>query len=96
MLETQKPLNPPEKPPEPVLTRWGTWLGAADYYAENYLTVKEFVLQLDAKSQAIQNVKTINENDSELLAQLEFLKSNLVSLMFMSQKLLMLKEVFRK
>ena len=26
-------------PPEPVLTRWGTWLDAALYYAENFENV---------------------------------------------------------
>ena len=35
---------------------------------------------MDAKSQAIQNVETIYENDSTLLAELGFLKSHLVSL----------------
>ena len=28
-------------PPEPVVTRWGTWLKAADYYADNLIEVKK-------------------------------------------------------
>lgn len=34
-------------PPEPILTRWGTWLKAALYYAANYQTVKDIVERLD-------------------------------------------------
>lgn len=38
-------------PPEPVITRWGTWLNAALYYAENYEKIKKFVLKLNEDSQ---------------------------------------------
>lgn len=34
-------------PPEPVLTRWGTWLKAADFYAENFEKIKQVVESLD-------------------------------------------------
>ena len=27
-------------PPQPVLTRWGTWLNAVEYYAKNFLEVR--------------------------------------------------------
>lgn len=30
-------------PPEPVLTRWGTWLNAAFYYADNFLEVHKII-----------------------------------------------------
>ncbi|KAJ3617252.1 hypothetical protein MTP99_007347 [Tenebrio molitor] len=30
-------------PPEPVLTRWGTWLEAAVFYQENFTTIKDVV-----------------------------------------------------
>lgn len=30
-------------PPQPVLTRWGTWLGAAEYYAKNLPEVRQIV-----------------------------------------------------
>lgn len=37
-------------PPSPVLTRWGTWIEAAVYYAENFEVVREFVNgELDAE-----------------------------------------------
>lgn len=34
-------------PPEPILTRWGTWLQAASYYFCNFENVKLVVLQLN-------------------------------------------------
>jgi hypothetical protein len=36
----------PEKPlpPEPILTRWGTWLNAALFYNENFDSIKEVKL----------------------------------------------------
>ena len=40
-------------PPEPVVTRWGTWLAAVSYYAENWDAVKTVVMNLrdsDAES----------------------------------------------
>ena len=27
--------------PQPVLTRWGTWLSAAEYYAKNFVKVRD-------------------------------------------------------
>ena len=34
-------------PPKPIITRWGTWLEAAFYYAQNFEKVKEVIDQLD-------------------------------------------------
>jgi hypothetical protein len=36
-------------PPQPVLTRWGTWLEATMYYCENYSTIEEIVSNFDSK-----------------------------------------------
>ena len=33
--------------PEPVVTRWGTWLKAADYYADNLIEVKKIVNEFE-------------------------------------------------
>jgi len=30
-------------PPQPIITRWGTWLAAADYYAENFDILKQIL-----------------------------------------------------
>lgn len=43
-VQLYKDLNPGIRlPPEPVLTRWGTWLNAAFFYAKNFNAVKEVV-----------------------------------------------------
>lgn len=34
-------------PPEPVLTRWGTWLAAADFYAKHFDQFKILVDTFD-------------------------------------------------
>lgn len=34
-------------PPEPILTRWGTWLKAAIFYAQNFDCIKNVVNALD-------------------------------------------------
>ena len=51
-------------PPEPVITRWGTWLSAAMHYAQNLPTVKAIVENLDGSglilSRAKQAVNAIN------------------------------------
>lgn len=33
-------------PPQPILTRWGTWLDAAIFYAENFEKIKEVCLTI--------------------------------------------------
>ena len=39
-------------PPQPVVTRWGTWISAVLYYAENYEAVKRVVDALDPSDAA--------------------------------------------
>jgi hypothetical protein len=34
-------------PPQTVLTRWGTWLNAANYYCEHFETLKEIIFGLN-------------------------------------------------
>ena len=34
-------------PPRPVLTRWGTWLEAVEYYAQNFNSVKAVIESID-------------------------------------------------
>ncbi|VVC36118.1 Ribonuclease H-like domain,Domain of unknown function DUF659, partial [Cinara cedri] len=34
-------------PPEPILTRWGTWISAVLYYSENFQTVKNIIESFD-------------------------------------------------
>ena len=63
-------------PPQPILTRWGTWLNAAYYYCENYEVIKNIINKLyknDASS--IKKAKYIF-NNSDLKANLAFISSN--------------------
>jgi hypothetical protein len=46
-------------PPEPVITRWGTWMSAVRYYAENSATVQRIVDELDADAQSIVRVRSL-------------------------------------
>ena len=52
-------------PPEPVLTRWGTWLKAVQYYCDNWQVVKDVVSQFDCNSAtAIADAQTLFQKDS--------------------------------
>ena len=44
-------------PPEPVVTRWGTWIHAACWYAQNFVRVKEIVLNFGGEGTLV--TKTI-------------------------------------
>ncbi|KAL4153127.1 hypothetical protein QTP88_000960 [Uroleucon formosanum] len=63
-------------PPQPLLTRWGTWLSAAIYYCENYQLIKSVVMGFDKEDAvAIENAqKLLNDNNLEL--NLTFIKAN--------------------
>lgn len=63
-------------PPQPVLTRWGTWLEAAIYYADNFSQIKELISDLtDNSSQSLLEAKEACEN-KQIKQQLSFIKSN--------------------
>lgn len=63
-------------PPEPVLTRWGTWLNAALYYATNLENFQKFVSELpESSSAAIKECKEILKN-TLIGQQLSYIKAN--------------------
>lgn len=35
-------------PPEPIITRWSTWINASNYYCENIETIRNIIKKLDA------------------------------------------------
>jgi len=37
-------------PPEPIITRWGTWLSAVLYYSNNFEKIRNVVLNLDPET----------------------------------------------
>jgi len=60
-----------ELPPNPVVTRWGTWIQTASYYFKNYEIIKKFIEdELKPGSGAAQTLKALIENqklEDELL-----------------------------
>lgn len=66
-------------PPQPVLTRWGTWLEAAQYYCENYDKIGDVVSQLEEDSVATSTAKSLFENPN-LKNDIAFISSNFVFL----------------
>jgi len=63
-------------PPEPIITCWGTWLNAVNYYYEHFLHIKNVILQLDSDDAlAIKHAKQLVENP-DIEANLIHIKSN--------------------
>ncbi|KAL4127330.1 hypothetical protein QTP88_011505 [Uroleucon formosanum] len=51
-------------PPQPIATRWGTWLNAANYYCQNFQQIKNVVAELDATtSMYIEKAEILLENN---------------------------------
>ncbi|KAL4122933.1 hypothetical protein QTP88_015174 [Uroleucon formosanum] len=51
-------------PPQPIVTRWGTWLNAANYYCQNFQQIKNVVAELDATtSMYIEKAEILLENN---------------------------------
>ncbi|XP_068083506.1 uncharacterized protein [Anabrus simplex] len=62
-------------PPEPILTRWGTWILAALYYAENHRAIEEVINTFDeADSKYIAKAKAACKMKG-LMPSLTFLKA---------------------
>jgi hypothetical protein len=51
-------------PVKPALTRWGTWLSAAYYNAENYIKIRDFIMELPNSSKAIISAKNLIESQT--------------------------------
>ncbi|KAF0747616.1 Uncharacterized protein FWK35_00029922, partial [Aphis craccivora] len=67
-------------PPEPKLTRWGTWINAAIYYCEHFSLIKRVIIELD-EDDAISIKKVQNLiKDSNLECNLTYIKSNFSAL----------------
>lgn len=67
-------------PPEPIITRWGTWLEAVEYYTNNYGVIKNVVNSFDKQdSFAIKNAQKIFQ-EANLEEELIFITSNFISI----------------
>lgn len=63
-------------PPQPILTRWGTWLNAANYYCTNYNVIEDVVNEFnEGEASSIKTAKTLFSN-STLTGDLAYIKSN--------------------
>lgn len=63
-------------PPTPVITRWGTWLDVAVYYADHLTDIRKVFNKLDPEDAvAIQKCHTLL-NDPSLEANLVYIQSN--------------------
>lgn len=74
-------------PPEPILTRWASWINAAVYYCENFRIIHRVVFMLD-KNEAIGIRDAQNYIvKPDLKNNLTYIKSNFVKLTFAIEKL---------
>lgn len=74
-------------PPEPVITRWGTWLSAAEYYATYFDIIKAFVNKLNKHDALCIQSAQDAFNTKEVRAELLFVLTNFVRLAKVIQKL---------
>lgn len=63
-------------PPEPVLTRWGTWIQAVEFYNENFDAVKSVVTSFPAESGAAVRESQNAFNEPGVECSLSYIVSN--------------------
>lgn len=74
-------------PPQPVITRWGTWLEAAEYYCKNFDKIKDVLSKLDSDpAAAIEKAKSVMEKPN-LKNNLAYIVSNACFLIHLINKL---------
>lgn len=67
-------------PPEPIITRWGTWLDAAFYYCDNFDAVKSVVDTFDNNdAEAIKTAKELF-TDQSIKVDLAYIKTSVARL----------------
>ena len=67
-------------PPQPVLTRWGTWLNAALYYAKNLDTIKTIVGLFDPEDASSIKISQNLLNDNTIRNNLIYISANFSAL----------------
>ena len=55
-------------PLEPIVTRWGTWIASAEYYAENIVQVKEIMNSFSANGILVQMTNEAVNNEIVLVS----------------------------
>ena len=67
-------------PPRPIITRWGTWLDSALYYAKNFNIVKEIVNKLDREDAASIRICQEVMDDPEVFGNLIYIATHFKNL----------------
>lgn len=73
-------------PPQPIITRWGTWLESAFFYADHFEEFKNVIENLEDNAKCIQNCKSIF-NKLNVKYDLAYIKSNFVCIVESIKKL---------
>jgi hypothetical protein len=63
-------------PPKPILTRWGTWLGAVEYYKDNLEKVRVVLNNLDTEEAASISIAQEFVNNERIKQQLIYIFTN--------------------
>lgn len=63
-------------PPQPIVTRWGTWLSACEYYADNFNAVRTVIENLDANDAVSARESKKLFASVDIRQQLAFIKAN--------------------
>ena len=74
-------------PPEPIITRWATWLKAANYYAINFDVIKEIVCSFDKEEALSIDLSQKCLNDERVRSELIFIHANYEFLIELIKKL---------
>jgi hypothetical protein len=62
-------------PPQPIITRWGTWLDAANYYCTNYSEIEKIFNKFDPNDSF--SIKSVQELFSVTMSRsLAYIKAN--------------------
>ena len=68
------------QPPEPILTRWGSWLKAVKYYTKNMVDVKLIVNKFVGNGKLVADAKNA-VNSEEVFAELVYIERNYMCLL---------------
>ena len=61
-------------PPKPILTRWGAWLDAADYYCTQYSVIENIFNKFDRDDSS--SIRTVQDFSSTMSRNVAYIKSN--------------------
>lgn len=62
-------------PPSPVITRWGTWLEATEFYAQHFNEIKEIIDTINNDAASVNTLKTLIQSQ-DLPKNLVFISLN--------------------